>query len=1009
MRRTIVRCIGATRLTLPHILERTRDVDEHVRRAAYKFLAEKVHIKSLTISQREGVLKRGLGDRNEVVRKVVEKEMIPAWLRLSNNNIVQLLHLLDVGNSEQDTKPGNKSAPAGALYTMFLDTPFKDLINSFQYLDVDKLIPLDKLTPETAMYWRVLAEYLEEQKAPGAEEYLEMIMPELSAFCQYVRKYVMELPIDDESGNWEFVTKELIKMTLLYDLGDEMGRINLRKLVKDILISNKSPVTFVPSLVEVFSKVEKNPQSRVDQIAEIISELRNPLEVTSVPGSPDIFHSAPNTPIASPKVDTANEDLIRAKQLSIAKVRVNINMMKDQLDEAVKKQNFMEAQEIKSQLDRLEEEQFMLESQLAAAKAAGPALSSPAANPAAGQLDTDANSEADLDNPAVTLKCLRLVVATLQDPSISQLNNTLLTLLEEFITISVQSEIPAIRKEAILALSCCCLRSLESARQHMLLLLQAAHIDLHEVRIAAITTVVDLLMRHGLASFITVEENTNFDVSNDNSSSVSPSKCGDSSIDNAMESDLATRGATLTQSELNTQGGNSVVAILTKILEEPDLDLRTEVAEGLCKLLMIGAISSPKLLSRLLLIWYNPMTEADSKLRHILGTFFPLYCSMTKQNQTAMEDSFVPTMKILFDAPVTSPLAEIDIEDVGMFFVHLTREDMLQSYDKDKATNSAESTSTSVHDSLAFSVCNQILSAPDGYQTKVLIKILTNLGLTTNNFVHLKSLKVMSETLIKSVKEKSCVKSLEKFDKQLKDWIAKDPSGSADSAVSVEGGEDSPNKEADGTLTPSRSRKRFLFSQTASNTLLDTENTPAKTARLFTTPRKVERSNTVDTEPQSDKERPDTPSGSSSEDVGKEKPEDRKTQEKSKELPELLALSTEEETDDSQSDVDKPRPSSRSNRKTKEKNKEGQKLLAHSSEDTDDDIFDQSDVDTSKLPKGSIVDNSTTDSENEKIVKTKKKKSVTPVGKKTKGKPLSTSSVPRYVSSPSFVRPLDSI
>ena len=77
------------------------DIDEHVRRAAYKFLAEKVHIKSLTIFQREGVLKRGLGDRNENVRKVVEKEMIPAWLRLSNNNIVQLLHHLDVGNSDQ--------------------------------------------------------------------------------------------------------------------------------------------------------------------------------------------------------------------------------------------------------------------------------------------------------------------------------------------------------------------------------------------------------------------------------------------------------------------------------------------------------------------------------------------------------------------------------------------------------------------------------------------------------------------------------------------------------------------------------------------------------------------------------------------------------------------------------------------------------------------------------------------------------------------------------------------
>ena len=77
VRRTIVRCIGATKLTLPHVLERTKDTDEHVRRAAYKFLAEKVHIKSLTIGQREGVLGRGLGDRSQAVRRVVEKEMIP--------------------------------------------------------------------------------------------------------------------------------------------------------------------------------------------------------------------------------------------------------------------------------------------------------------------------------------------------------------------------------------------------------------------------------------------------------------------------------------------------------------------------------------------------------------------------------------------------------------------------------------------------------------------------------------------------------------------------------------------------------------------------------------------------------------------------------------------------------------------------------------------------------------------------------------------------------------------
>ena len=153
------------------------------------------------------------------------------------------------------------------------------------------------------------------------------------------------------------------------------------------------------------------------------------------------------------------------------------------------------------------------------------------------------------------------------------------------------------------------------------------------------------------------------------------------------------------------------------------------------------------------------MTESDSKLRHILGTFFPLYSSMSKTHQLAVEAAFVPTMKILFDAPVTSPLAEIDTEDVGMFFVHLTREDMLQSFDPDKKCSSIlESSTTSVHDSMAMTVCNEILSTPDSFHTKVLIKILTSLALTHNNYVNLKELKVLSELLLTGVKDRTYIR-----------------------------------------------------------------------------------------------------------------------------------------------------------------------------------------------------------------------------------------------------------
>ena len=91
--------------------------------------------------------------------------------------------------------------------------------------------------------------------------------------------------------------------------------------------------------------------------------------------------------------------------------------------------------------------------------------------------------------------------------------------------------------------------------------------------------------------------------------------------------------------------------------------------------------------------------------------------------------------------------------------VHLTRgEDMLQSYDPNKPTNILKSCTINTHDSLAMAVCNEILSSPDSFQTEELIKILTSLSLTQNNYMHLKGVKVLVESLLQKVKERFCVR-----------------------------------------------------------------------------------------------------------------------------------------------------------------------------------------------------------------------------------------------------------
>ena len=226
VRKAIVRCIGATRFTLPHVIKRTLDVDENVRKAAYKFIADKVHIRSLSITKREEIVRRGLTDRNENVRNVVAKDLVPAWLRFCNERIVELLYALDVGNSDSET-------PKEVLSVLFNGVPYEELVNAFQYLDGNKMIPYAKLSPETATYWRNLASFLhneaEVKGVSAAAPYLENFLPELVQFCSYIRHYLIDnhpSKQKDESDTesteliWLFIGRQLIEMISLFDLAD---------------------------------------------------------------------------------------------------------------------------------------------------------------------------------------------------------------------------------------------------------------------------------------------------------------------------------------------------------------------------------------------------------------------------------------------------------------------------------------------------------------------------------------------------------------------------------------------------------------------------------------------------------------------------------------------------------------------------------------------------------------------------------------------------------------------
>ena len=117
-----------------------------------------------------------------------------------------------------------------------------------------------------------------------------------------------------------------------------------------------------------------------------------------------------------------------AKQMGIAKLRVAMNEAKEELGKAVAGQDFIRAQEVKATLDGLEEQVVVAEEELRVLKgtsAAAAAVASEKQVPEATSVPESDDEEVqggevDLDNPTVTLKCLKLLTATLQDPKITR-------------------------------------------------------------------------------------------------------------------------------------------------------------------------------------------------------------------------------------------------------------------------------------------------------------------------------------------------------------------------------------------------------------------------------------------------------------------------------------------------------------------------------------------------------------------------------------------------------------
>ncbi|KAF5902194.1 condensin complex subunit 3-like isoform X1, partial [Clarias magur] len=705
VRRAVLSCIAPSALTLPKIYRRTRDVKEKVRKLAYQVLAEKVHIRALTIAQRVSLLQQGLNDSSASVKEVVKQTLIPSWLRLLQGDVLQLLHRLDVENCA-DTA-------ISALHTHFSMATTPDDLLSAAKLDDRCLIPVVALTCENVLYWRALCEFVK-SKGDEGEELLDKLLPEPALFAEYLYSFMKTLPAmcDDDRADLtqlesvmmkEFISQQLIQLVDCLDTAEEGGRKRVLAVLKEMLVLPNTPLSLISQLVQRLMGIIRDDQQRITTVAEIISDVREPIV---------------------PVTQTEDENEKRKRQVRLAEVKVCIMECKQQLEDCISAQDFGRAAELKSSITELEDLRNQLVQETTHTE---PAKEQHTEKFLVSGLELSNVSALSFikNDPETLLKCLTMCTEALKQMSINRgICPTINALLDSLVLPCVSNSNAAVRNMAVVCLGTAALHSKDLAKTHLVLLLQITQLDEPKIRISALRAVVDQLLLNGL------------DILGDSSASQqTQTSSGPDGIDGPAEEE--------------DNPIQSILKLLAEFLDSEICELRTETAECVCKLLYCGRIVSVKLLTRLILLWYNPLTEEDQKLRHCIGVFLQLYTHAHRTHQECVEESFIPTMRTLFNAPATSPLSEIDTNNVAELFIELTR-------------SNAQTPGARVHESLAVRVCNEILRDTSAPEVRLYCKNLAALEISAEPGPANIELQQLLTSILQEVKDKHCVKALEK-------------------------------------------------------------------------------------------------------------------------------------------------------------------------------------------------------------------------------------------------------
>lgn len=364
VRRALLLNLPFTPGTLPFLLERARDMDAATRRALYSRLLPALgDFRHLSLTHREKLLRWGLRDRDENVRKATARLFRERWIEdcarprdaetedepptgvqqaaaPTMDAILELLERIDIVNS------GVEGGIAHEAMREFWDGR-PDYRDSISFEDPY----FDDLTPEAVFIARSFNEYCRNSDDPRLQSMAEDKMPEVTKFAFLLQKHLVKLiegvekvalnpddvEAEEDTVQQEFCVEQMLHVALSLDYSDEMGRRKMFSIMRESLALAELPEECTKLVVEVLRTVcgKRGEAEFCSIVLEAVAEVHDTIMGEDESKEADeSFHSARSelsedgtpTKVSKPKKQTEEEEEVDEEK-AIREIMVNMKCL----------------------------------------------------------------------------------------------------------------------------------------------------------------------------------------------------------------------------------------------------------------------------------------------------------------------------------------------------------------------------------------------------------------------------------------------------------------------------------------------------------------------------------------------------------------------------------------------------------------------------------------------------------------------------------------------------------